>query len=83
MNCCLDTYLATSLPAPPVNQFTFDIISGNEEGKFGIDATSRTLIVASPLDYDDPVNDRNVSSSSGSSGVDGGGGGGSGGDGNW
>ncbi|XP_045109425.1 neural-cadherin-like isoform X4 [Portunus trituberculatus] len=42
-----------------VNQFAFDIISGNEEGKFGIDAISRTLIVATPLDYDDPVNDRN------------------------
>ncbi|XP_063879745.1 neural-cadherin-like isoform X3 [Scylla paramamosain] len=42
-----------------VNQFTFDIINGNEKGKFRIDATSRTLIVDAPLDYDDPVNDRN------------------------
>ncbi|XP_045109629.1 neural-cadherin-like isoform X3 [Portunus trituberculatus] len=42
-----------------VNQFTFDIISGNERGKFRIDPTSRTLIVDAPLDYDDPVNDRN------------------------
>ncbi|XP_050725469.1 neural-cadherin-like [Eriocheir sinensis] len=42
-----------------VNQFTFDIVSGNEQGKFRIDPTSRSLLVDAALDYDYPVNDRN------------------------
>ncbi|KAK8380707.1 hypothetical protein O3P69_007967 [Scylla paramamosain] len=45
--------------ADEVNEFTFDIISGNEGKKFSIDETSRTIVVAAPLDYDYPVNDRN------------------------
>ncbi|MPC30159.1 Cadherin-3 [Portunus trituberculatus] len=45
--------------ADEVNEFTFDIISGNEGRKFSIDETSRTIVVAAPLDYDYPVNDRN------------------------
>ena len=45
----------------PVNHFTFEIVEGNEEKKFRIDPSARTILVNKALDYDYPVMDRNVS----------------------
>lgn len=44
-----------------VNHFTFEIVEGNEENKFQIDPSARTILVNKKLDYDYPVMDRNVS----------------------
>ncbi|MPC24650.1 Protocadherin Fat 1 [Portunus trituberculatus] len=44
-----------------VNHFTFEIVEGNEEKKFRVDPSARTILVNKPLDYDYPVMDRNVS----------------------
>ncbi|KAK3864787.1 hypothetical protein Pcinc_029552 [Petrolisthes cinctipes] len=44
-----------------VNHFTFEIVEGNEEQKFRIDPSTRTLLVNKPLDFDFPTLDRNVS----------------------
>ncbi|KAK4308572.1 hypothetical protein Pmani_019737, partial [Petrolisthes manimaculis] len=42
-----------------VNHFTFEIVKGNEEQKFRIDPSTRTLLVNKPLDFDFPTLDRN------------------------
>ncbi|XP_045109335.1 neural-cadherin-like isoform X2 [Portunus trituberculatus] len=42
-----------------VNHFTFEIVEGNEEKKFRVDPSARTILVNKPLDYDYPVMDRN------------------------
>ena len=44
-----------------VNEFSYEIVSGNEAGKFRIDAGSGELLVNRVLDYDKPNLDRNVS----------------------
>ncbi|XP_047738594.1 DE-cadherin [Hyalella azteca] len=41
-----------------VNEFNYQIISGNEADKFAIDAKTGTVTVNKKLDYDSPVNDR-------------------------
>lgn len=47
--------------SPTVNHFTYEIVEGNEEGKFLIDPATGDVLVNKPLDYDHPVLDRNVS----------------------
>ncbi|XP_042876462.1 neural-cadherin-like [Penaeus japonicus] len=42
-----------------VNDFTYQIVQGNEEGKFRIDAAAGEVLVNKPLDFDHPVMDRN------------------------
>lgn len=42
-----------------VNHNDFQIVTGNEQRKFSIDSTTGEVTVASKLDYDDPVLDRN------------------------
>lgn len=44
-----------------MNDFTYQIVQGNEEGKFRIDAAAGEVLVNKPLDFDHPVMDRNVS----------------------
>ena len=44
-----------------VNHNDFQIVEGNEQRKFSIDSTTGEVTVATKLDYDDPVRDRNVS----------------------
>ena len=58
--CCNTRSFFLSLAA--VNHNDFQIITGNEQRKFSIDSTTGEVTVASKLNYDDPVRDRNVSS---------------------
>ncbi|KAK7079948.1 hypothetical protein SK128_012923 [Halocaridina rubra] len=44
-----------------VNHNDFHIISGNDDQKFRIDSTTGDVLVNKPLDYDEPVRDRNFS----------------------
>lgn len=44
-----------------VNHNDFQIVSGNEQRKFSIDSTTGEVKVASKLNFDDPVRDRNFS----------------------
>ncbi|KAG0724386.1 DE-cadherin [Chionoecetes opilio] len=42
-----------------VNHNDFQIVKGNEQRKFSIDSTTGEVTVATKLDYDDPMRDRN------------------------
>ncbi|CAL4082232.1 unnamed protein product, partial [Meganyctiphanes norvegica] len=42
-----------------VNEFSYQIISGNEDEKFRIDPNTGDVLINKKLDYDNPVNDRN------------------------
>ncbi|CAL4155317.1 unnamed protein product, partial [Meganyctiphanes norvegica] len=42
-----------------VNEFSYQIISGNDEEKFRIDSNTGDIWVDKKLEYDQPVNDRN------------------------
>ncbi|CAL4123184.1 unnamed protein product, partial [Meganyctiphanes norvegica] len=42
-----------------VNEFSYQLISGNEDEKFRIDPNTGDVLINKKLDYDDPVNDRN------------------------
>ncbi|MPD02574.1 putative neural-cadherin 2 [Portunus trituberculatus] len=55
--CCDARSFFLSLSA--VNHNDFQIITGNQQRKFSIDSTTGEVTVASKLNYDDPVRDRN------------------------
>ncbi|CAL4067626.1 unnamed protein product, partial [Meganyctiphanes norvegica] len=42
-----------------VNEFSYQIIEGNDNDKFRIDSDTGDILVNKKLDYDEPVNDRN------------------------